>query len=126
LCATAFPFTVSAELSRDFSSSKTHSHNNHPGPRFDDPAEDGFYLNPWHMNASNLLIDSADKPIVTAWIDWENISTGPVWDITDSVMSRFLESIDKYYGLESDDESSDGEDTEEDSAQPTEEMKIAV
>jgi hypothetical protein len=114
------------ELSRYLPSSKPYSHNNHPGPRFDDPAEDGFYLNPWDMTASNLLIDSPDKPIVTAWIDWENISTGPVWDITYPVMNRFLESNDKYYGSESNDESSDGEDTEDDSAEPTEEMKIAM
>jgi hypothetical protein len=55
------------------------------------------------MTASNLVIDSPDKPMIIAWIDWDNISTGPVWDITYPMMSRFLESNDKYYGLESDD-----------------------
>jgi hypothetical protein len=116
------------DANEKISSSKTDSHNQYHGPRFDNRAKDGFYLNSWNMNVSNLLIDSPDMPIVTPWIDWENISTGPIWDITYPVMNRFLESINKYYSSESDDESSDGENTEDedDSAEPTEEMNIAM
>jgi hypothetical protein len=110
-------------LSKHLFSSKKYIHNNHPGPRFDDPAKDGFYLNPWDMNAGNLLIGCPEKPSVTAWLDWENVPTDPVWDIRYSVMSRILGSISKYDS--SSDEWPDDEDTSEDSEEETTEMKIA-
>lgn len=63
------------DLSQYLFSTKKYIHTNHPGPRFDNPAEDGFYLNPWDMNGGNPLINSPDTSNVTAWIDWEMVPT---------------------------------------------------
>jgi hypothetical protein len=59
-------------------------------------AADRFYLNPWDMNVENIVVKSPQTPTINAWIDWENIGTGPSWDVRCPV----LDSINEVAGWE--------------------------
>jgi hypothetical protein len=48
------------------------------------------------MNAENIVVESPQTPTVNVWIDWENVGTGPCWDLRCPV----LDSINEVAGWE--------------------------